>query len=208
MQQLGINFMKNVIFDVGRVLINWDVNTLFLDVIGDQDQINAFIEETNFFDWNLQLDCGLSFEEGVKLHSEKFPDYAHIFDAFDKRWVETVPAAIDESVAILNQLKENNTPLYAITNFSAEKWVDACQMYPFLASSFIDTIVSGEVKITKPEAAIYQLLLNRNNLDAKDCIFIDDTQANVDAACTLGIDGILFTSSEQFESDLQTRDIL
>lgn len=200
--------MKNVIFDVGRVLINWDVNTLFLEIIGNQNEIDTFIRKTNFFDWNLQMDRGLSFEDGVKLYSNKFPEYAHVFDAFDKRWVETIPSAIDGSVVILNQLKENNVPLYAITNFSAEKWVFACQMYPFLATSFIDTIVSGEVKITKPDAAIYQTLLDQNNLNAKDCIFVDDTKANVDAACALSIDGLLFTSSEQFRNDLQTRGVL
>lgn len=200
--------MKNVIFDVGRVLINWDVNTLLSEMIGSQNQIDAFIEKTDFFNWNLQMDRGLLFEEGVNLHSKKFPEYAHVFDAFDKRWAETVPSAIDKSVAILSQLKKKNVPVYAITNFSAEKWIIACQMYPFLASSFIDTIVSGAVRITKPDAAIYQLLLDQNNLKAEDCIFIDDTKANVDAACALGIDGILFTSSEQFRDDLQARDIL
>lgn len=200
--------MKNVIFDVGRVLINWDVNPLFLEVIGDQDQVELFLNKTDFFNWNLQLDRGLTYKEGVEISSRKFPEYAHVFDAFNKRWTETVPSAIDGSVAILNQLKTNNIPLYAITNFSAEKWVDACQMYPFLVSSFIDTVVSGEVKITKPDAAIYQKLLDQNHLKAENCIFIDDTKANVDAACALGIDGILFTSSEQFRNDLQIRGVL
>lgn len=200
--------MKNVIFDVGRVLITWDLNSLFSELIGDQATIDNFTVETDFFNWNLQLDRGLSFKEGVRMQSEKNPKYAPVFEAFDKRWAETVPYTIDGSVTILKQLKKNGVPIYAITNFSHEKWPIACQMYPFLASSFIDTIVSGEVKITKPEAAIYQVLLDRNNLKAEDCIFIDDTQANVDAACALGIDGILFTSSEQLQKDLQARGVL
>lgn len=200
--------MKNVIFDVGRVLINWDIYTLFSELVGDQHQIDSFLEKTDFFNWNLKMDRGLSFEEGITSHSIKFPEYANVFDAFDKRWKETVPSSIDGTVRILQQLKDNDVPLYAITNFSAEKWIIACQMYPFLASSFIDTVVSGEVKIIKPDAAIYQILLDRNNLNAEDCIFIDDTKANVDAARALGIDGILFTSSEQFGNDLRARHIL
>lgn len=208
MQRFGNSSMKNVIFDVGRVLIKWDLNPLFSELIGDQEAIDIFIAKTDFFNWNLQMDAGLRFEEGVASHSKKFPEYAPVFEAFDKRWAETVPGAIDESVEILKSLIAANVPIYAITNFSAEKWVNACQMYPFLGSSFVDTIVSGEVKMTKPNAAIYQILLDRNNLNAEDCIFIDDTKANVDAACALGVDGILFTSSEQFLSDLQARGVL
>lgn len=200
--------MKNVIFDVGRVLIKWNLDPLFSELLGNQAAIDKFTTETGFFNWNLQLDRGLSFKEGVRMHSEKFPEYTPVFEAFDRRWAETVPDTIYGSVTILKQLKENGVPIYAITNFSHEKWPIACQMYPFLASSFIDTIVSGEVEITKPEAAIYQILLDRNNLKAEDCIFIDDTQVNVDAACALGIDGILFISSEQFRNDLQARGVL
>lgn len=200
--------MKNIIFDVGRVLINWDLGPLFSELIGGQEAIDIFIAKTDFFKWNLQMDAGLTFEEGVASHSNKFPEYASTFEAFDKRWAETVPSAIDESVEILKNLIAANIPTYAITNFSAQKWVEACQMYPFLGSSFIDTVVSGEVKMVKPNAAIYQILLDRNNLKAEDCIFIDDTKANVDAACALGIDGILFTSSEQFRNDLQARGVL
>lgn len=200
--------MKSVIFDVGRVLIQWDIYPLFLDLLDNQANIDKFIKDVDFFKWNTDLDEGQSFSSHIAAYSAKFPHYADVFQQFDKRWPETIPGSIDKSVDILNALKQNNVPLYAITNFSHEKWPIACQMFPYLANSFIDTIVSGEVKMIKPNPEIFQLLLDRNSLKAEDCIFIDDTKVNVDAAIKLGIDGLLFTSAEQFEQDLIERGVL
>ena len=200
--------MKNIIFDVGKVLIKWDVRPFFFHLLGDHDAVEDFLTEVDFFSWNLELDRGLSFQDGVKNQSEKFPQYATLFEAFDQGWPKTVPGSIEGTVDILSQLKAKNIPLYAITNFSHEKWPIACEMFPYLGNSFIDTIVSGEHKMIKPDPAIYQLLLDRNQLKPEDCIFIDDTSENVEAAIALGIDGLLFTSPEQFASDLKTRGIL
>ena len=200
--------MKNIIFDVGKVLIKWDVRPFFFHLLGDHDAVEDFLTEVDFFSWNLELDRGLCFQDGVKNQSEKFPQYAALLEAFDQGWPKTVPGSIEGTVDILSQLKAKNIPLYAITNFSHEKWSIACEMFPYLGNSFIDTIVSGEHKMIKPDPAIYQLLLDRNQLKPEDCIFIDDTSENVEAAIALGIDGLLFTSPEQFASDLKTRGIL
>jgi 2-haloacid dehalogenase len=200
--------MKNIIFDVGKVLIQWDVRPFFLKHFDNQEAVETFLKEVDFFNWNLELDRGLSFVDGVKEHSAKFPNYAEAFKAFNENWSDTVPGPIAGTVDILSELKSKNVPLYAITNFSHEKWPIACEMFPYLGNSFIDTIVSGEHKMIKPDHAIYQLLLDRNQLKPEDCIFIDDTLDNVKAAIDLGIDGLLFTSPEQFAKDLKERDIL
>lgn len=207
MSSIHWSFMKNIIFDVGKVLIQWDVRPFFYNLLGDHDAVENFLKEVDFFNWNLELDRGLSFQEGVQNQSTKFPHYASVFEAFNQRWSETVPGPIAGTVDILSQLKTKNIPLYAITNFSHEKWPIACDMFPYLGNSFIDTIVSGEIKMVKPNPAIYQLLLDRNQLQAEDCIFIDDTMKNVEAAIALGIDGLLFTSPEQFAQDLKDRNI-
>lgn len=200
--------MKNIIFDVGKVLIQWDVRPFFFKIFDDHDKVETFLKDVDFFNWNLELDRGLSFHEGVNNQSVMFPQYAHAFKAFNERWQETVPGPIAGTVDILSQLKAKNVPLYAITNFSHEKWPIACEMFPYLGNIFIDTIVSGEHKMVKPNPAIYQLLLDRNQLKPEDCIFIDDTLVNVNAAIELGIDGLLFTSPEQFAKDLKKRDVL
>jgi 2-haloacid dehalogenase len=68
-------------------------------------------------------------------------------------------------------------------------------------------VVSGREKLIKPEPAIFQLLLNRNQLEAKNCLFIDDNQANVEAAIALNIDAIQFISAAELQQQLIKRGI-
>ena len=124
--------------------------------------------------------------------------------AFRARWIETVPHAIDGTVDILTKLKAGKIPLYAITNFASDTLVEAKERYPFLATSFIDMVVSADEKLLKPDPAIYQVLLNRQNLQAEDCVFVDDSLKNVKAASKLGFHALLFTTPEAFAKDLRT----
>lgn len=197
-----------VIFDVGNVLVRWDARPLFRDFYPDDAAVDAFLAETGFHDWNLELDAGLPWDEGVARQAARFPRHAAAITAFHARWHETLPGAIDDSVAILDELAAAGVPLYAITNYSAEKWAETLPRFPFLASAFRDTVVSGHEGVVKPDARIFQRLLDRNRLDAASCIFIDDNAANVAGAAALGIDGILFTSPEALRRGLEERRIL
>lgn len=98
-------------------------------------------------------------------------------------------------------------PLYAITNFSAEKWAECCARFKFLTSSFRDIVVSAHENLIKPDPAIYQLCLARNGLAAADCVFIDDSPYNVAGANAVGIDGIRFTDPETLRRDLAARGV-
>lgn len=200
--------IKNVIFDVGNVFIKWDVNPLFLELLGTQDKVDQFIKDIQYFELNLEFDRGRRYADGVREYSEKFPHYADIMKAIDDRWFDTIIGPIDLTFNILKRLREKGVPTYAITNFSNEKWPIACKNYPDLGTGFIDIVVSGDVKMTKPDLAIYQLLIDRNQLAPQECVFIDDSPANVEAANELGIHGLLFTSAEQFEEDLQDLGVL
>jgi len=102
-------------------------------------------------------------------------------------------------------LRAARTPLYAITNFSAEKWAEVRERFAFLAESFRDVVVSAHEGLIKPDPAIYRLCLERNGLAAGDCIFIDDSPHNIAAANEVGIDGIVFTDPETLRNDLSKR---
>lgn len=198
----------NVIFDVGRVLIQWDVHALYRPILGDDAAIDTFLQETGLLDWNVRFDAGLPFAEGIEVAVRQHPRYAAALRAFDEHWEKTVPDAIEGSVAILRHLKRAGVPLYAITNFSAEKWPLATDRFPFLAESFIDIAVSGEERVIKPEAEIFQRLMRRNDLAAQACIFIDDSPANIAGARALGMEAILFTSPGDLERDLALYDLM
>jgi len=199
---------KAVVFDVGRVLINWDLSALFAEFFDSPNDMERFLAETELLAWNLRFDAGEAFAPAIAELCKQFPHYASALQAFDSRWSETVPSAIEGSVQILHRLKQAGTPLYAITNFSAEKWPLAQARYDFLATSFQDVVVSGEERLLKPDPEIYQTLLRRNDLEAGSCIFIDDSPKNVEGANAVGMDGILFVDPQQLEAELVERGFL
>ena len=197
-----------VIFDVGNVLVRWDSRLLFRHFLPDDAAIDAFLAETGFHDWNLALDAGGDWDEAVAALSARHPRHAAPIRAFHERWHETLPGAIDGSVAILDALAAAGVPLYAITNYSAAKWAETLPRFPFLATSFRDTVVSGQEGVTKPDPRIYRLLLERNGLDPAACVFIDDSAKNVAGAAALGIDAVLFTTPEALHDALAARGLL
>jgi len=98
--------------------------------------------------------------------------------------------------------------LYILTNSSAEKFPTAKQKYPFLEELFNAFIVSGEVKLLKPDPAIYHLTLKRINLKAEECIFIDDSLPNVEAAQKLGFYTVHYQSPTQLRLLLQEAGVI
>ena len=197
-----------VIFDVGNVLIEWNVKHLYRKLMASDAEIDAFVAEVDLMEWNKKFDAGVSFAEGVRAMTAAHPHRADLIKAFEARWEETCPYAITDSVAVLERLKAAGVPVFAITNFSTETWPLALKKFPFLGNSFRDVVVSGDVRMIKPAAAIYQVCLERNDLNARDCVFIDDRADNIAAAEALGIAGILFTPETDLAAELQARGIL
>ena len=194
-----------VIFDVGRVLIQWDIYALYRKLLSDDDAITAFIDEVDLYHHNLEFDRGTPIADGVAALVDKFPHRKQLLEAFAARWQETVPGAIDGSVEILVELKTANVPLYAITNFARETWAQTTKRFGFLNDHFLDIVVSAHEGVVKPEPDIYHRLLQRNQLVAENCIFIDDSEANVVGAAGVGIDAILFIEPQQLRQDLRSR---
>jgi 2-haloacid dehalogenase len=200
---------KAVIFDVGRVLIEWDMRRVFRRVLPDEAAIDAFLAETGWHHWNRELDRGLrwggEWDTAVAALAARFPHWRAPIEAAHHRWHEAVPGAIEGSVEILEALHRAGTPLYAITNFSREKWRETRARFPFLATHFRDAVVSAEHGLLKPEPESYRLCLARNGLSAGSCVFIDDTAENVAAARALGMDAIRFEGPAQIRRELARR---
>ncbi len=196
---------RAVIFDVGSVLIHWDIRLVYRDLLPDTAAIDAFLAETGWYAWNLELDRGGCWDEAVEALSTRFPHRRALIEAAHECWHVSVPGAIDGTVEILHSLQDAGTPIYAITNFSVEKWAETQDRFPFLQTHFRDVVVSAEERLVKPDPAIYRLCLERNGLAPRDCIFIDDLPHNIAAAGALGIDAILFTDADTLRSDLSER---
>ena len=197
--------MKTIVFDVGNVLLHWDAKLVYRDVFDTDAEIDAFLDKIGFTAWNIAQDAGRSWADGVAHASDQYPEHADLIARFDRDWQKSVPGPIQATVDILAQLKAADVPLYAITNFSAEKWAECQVRFPFLANSFQGIIVSAHEKLIIPDPAIFQLFLDRYGLNAPDCTFIDDSPANIASAMAVGFDGILFETPSALAVRLRER---
>ncbi|MEM9140016.1 MAG: HAD family phosphatase [Pseudomonadota bacterium] len=197
--------MTTVVFDVGNVLLRWDARRVYRDVLDTDAEIDAFFDRVNFVAWNLAQDAGRSWADGVAEASANHPQDAALIQRFDREWHLSIPGPIEGSVDVLATLKEAGVPLYAITNFSAEKWAECQTRFPFLADSFLGVVVSAHEKLVKPDPAIFMLFLDRYGQRAEDCIFIDDSPANIASAQALGFDALLFDTAPALAADLRAR---
>ena len=192
-----------VVFDVGNVLIRWDPHLVYRDMIPDDEKRAWFMQNVCTSAWNLEQDRGRSWEEAVAVLVASHPEWESQIRAFDERWHETVPGAIEDSVAVLAQLKQRGEKVYAITNFSREKWAECLIRFPFL-QSFDGAVVSAHERVIKPDPAIYRILLERYGLSAPDCIFVDDSARNVEAARGVGMKAVHFVEPIDLRAELAT----
>ena len=192
----------SVVFDVGNVLIDWNARHLFRKLLPDEAAIDRFFDDIDFPNWNLEQDRGRSFVDAIAYVEKHHPHHAHLARAFDERWQEAVPQVIEGSVAILEKLRTLDVPLYAITNYSREKWADSLIRFPFLGQ-FRDVVVSAHERLVKPDSAIYRVLLDRNFLTAQQCVFIDDSLKNVEGARAMGMHAVHFTDAAALGAELR-----
>jgi 2-haloacid dehalogenase len=193
---------NSVVFDLGGVLIDWDPRHLYRKLFaGDEAAMEHFLATVCTHEWNRCQDAGRSFAEGARLLKAEYPDKAALIDAYGTRFDEMMPGPIAGSVEILGELRDRGTPLYALTNFSAETYPPARQRFAFL-SWFCGILVSGEVKVIKPDPQIFQLLIERFDIDPYSAVYIDDVEANVAAARPFGIHAIQFTTPAALRAEL------
>jgi 2-haloacid dehalogenase len=197
----------NTVFDLGNVLLRWDPRFLYRKIFADEARMEWFLANVCTMDWVIEQDRGRNYAEACAVLQARHPELADEIAAFDLRWHETLPHAIDGTVDILHELHEKSVPLYSITNWNGPKYHETKSRFPFLAR-FKDVVVSGDEKLIKPDAAIFELLLARNKLKAADCIFIDDNAANVRGAEAVGMKGHHFTGPEGLRSVLTKLGVL
>ena len=178
--------ITTVVFDIGNVLIEWDPRHLYRRIFETPDEIEHFLATICTSAWNLEIDRGKPFGEAVKELTATHPQHETAIRAFDERWSEMVPGLVPGTLALMERLEERGVPLYAITNFSAEKFAEARRRFPFF-DRFRGVIVSAHERLLKPDREIFELLLSRFGLRAEECLFVDDSAANVAGARAVGM---------------------
>lgn len=181
--------------------MDWNPRYFYRSVFNDDEKMEDFLSSCCNSEWIVAMDAGITAKENIARGQKACPKYAKELALYDEGWYSMFGGAIEGTVEILKNLKRAGTPLYALTNWSAEKFPWAKENFPFF-NLFDGIVVSGEEKIIKPNPEIYKRLLNRYNLKAENCIFIDDSPANVAAARALGMEGIVFVSPLSLKKQL------
>lgn len=198
----------NIVFDIGNVLVRWNLHAAFEGHFASPAETDAYLAEVGFSDWNRQQDGGRTWADAITDLRSRHGERAHPASLYPERHRLTIAEPIEGTWDLAQRLADKGHALYAITNWSAESWNDALAIHPRLADRFRDIVVSGREKMLKPDAAIYRLLIERNGLNAADCLFIDDSAANVEGAKAVGMDAVRFTDPATLERDLTERGLL
>jgi len=197
-----------VVFDVGNVLYGWDPDAFLVRQIADDEARLQFIADVDLYAWHETLDGGRPFDEAAAELEEKFPQYAALIAAWSDRFGETITGPVPGVHAIVEELDARGVPLFAITNFSADFWPPFFEKERAFFDRFRDIVVSGEVKMLKPDPAIYWLALDRFRLRPAEALFVDDREINVEAALALGMKAHLFTDAADLRARLEAEALL
>jgi 2-haloacid dehalogenase len=167
-----------------------------------------FVDDVGLWQWHETLDGGRPYAEAAAELSERFPEYAHLIAAWSDRFGETITGPVPGVHELVEALAARAIPLYAITNFSADFWPPFHARERAFFDRFRGILVSGEVKLLKPDPAIYWLALDRFRLRPQDALFVDDRLINVEAAAAVGLHAHLFTTADDLRARLEAEGLL
>lgn len=198
---------KAIIFDFGRVLLNWNPKDIFTEgEFASDDEFNSFL---NFImPFHLCTDGGLAFDKIFPLVAEQFPEKKELISTWQNHFERSLQEPIIGTVEILKELKQKPAfKLFGLTNFEENLCRKTIAQYDFF-TLLDDIVISGQVGLVKPYDDIYKILPARHQLKMDECIFIDDNIFNIETANRLGIHGILFKNAEQLRKELVELNIL
>lgn len=193
--------IKNVVFDIGNVLLSFDPKTYLMGKIGDEQAVKEVFNAIFKSEEWLMLDRGTITEvEAIKVLGERHTVHKeHIENAFDG-WYDIL-TPMEETIEILTSLKERGVNVYYLSNFHHLAFLHVREKYEFF-KAFDGGVVSYEEKLLKPEKEVYLKLLEKYDLKGEETLFIDDTLENIKGAEVLNIKGVHFKNANDLREKL------
>ncbi|MCG6119422.1 MAG: HAD family phosphatase [Blastomonas sp.] len=199
--------VDTIIFDVGKVLYQWDIRNLYAKLIDDPAELDHFLGNVLTLEWHDQHDAGRPLSEMVAELTAQYPDHAALIAHYVPRWLETIPGPVPGMLDLVERLALMGYPIFGITNFGVEFW-DMFRPTAPVFDLFQDIVVSGAERLTKPDPAIFRLAIDRFGIDPSRALFIDDREANIEGAIACGLQGHLFRDVQTLQADLAARGVL
>lgn len=202
------HIITTIIFDFGGVLLGWDPRFLYRKYFGgDELAMEKFLSDVRFMEWNQKQDAGRSFDEAVAELSAAFPHYALAIQAYHERYFESLSGPVEGAIDILKRIKELGYLVCGLSNWPYEKFLLVKERYPFF-DWFDHVVISGDVRLVKPDPRIFQLLLDRIDKRPEECLLIDDSIANIEIAQSLHFKTIHFVSGAQLREELEENGVM
>lgn len=194
--------LKNVIFDIGNVLMGFDADNYGSQVFADKTQALQLQQAINAFHLWDQCDFGLEpVEEIIERFAQSLPGQEEIARQALFASVKYVKYA-PHSIPWIKELKAAGYNTYYLSNYNEylmEKRPDILDFIPYMDGG----VFSCKVHLIKPDPAIYHKLMSTYGLKAEECVFLDDRIANIEAARKLGMQGILVKNHQQAYEELK-----
>lgn len=185
--------IKQVIFDLGRVLFEWEPKLLAQELAQEDESFQHEVWKITTHPTWLEFDLGnLNTPDLIKIHSEQFP--AKTLELFMER-VPHILKPIPEGLRLVEAAKERGLKKYILSNMSHDFYHHLMKTYSFL-HDFDGSIYSCHLNLAKPDPEIYQAILKEYQLKPEECLFVDDIPENIEGAKAMGIQALVFTKSE------------
>ncbi len=195
------------IFDLGKVVIDWDPRHLYRDLIPDAAAREYFLAHVLTDASRERVDAGEAAAAGIARLSAAHPAQADLIRAYYEQFDRTMRGPVEGMVPLLEMLKARGIRLFALSNWGVETFPLARARFAFL-DLFEDIVISGAVQLVKPDPRIYRLALDRFALRAEEAVFIDDMPGNVAAAESVGLTAIRFTGAADLAVRLRSLGLL
>lgn len=195
--------IKNLIFDFGGVIMDWNPRYFFKDYFNDDERMEFFLKNIAHDEWNAEQDRGRTLKEGTEFLIGKHPEWEREIRAYYDNWTTMLKADIPKNVAVLRQLATTGYQLFGLTNWSAETISYAYEHYDFFSIFEGKIVVSGTEKLIKPDPKIWQVLLERYELKPEESVFIDDNAKNIETAKSLGFITVHITEDTDLAQELR-----
>ena len=195
--------IKNIIFDFGGVVMDWDPRYFFKDHFKDDEKMEHFLKNIVTDEWNGEQDRGRTLAEGTEIQVAKHPEWEKEIRAYYDNWTTMLKSDIPHNVEVLRKLEHSKYELFGLTNWSAETFPYALENYDFFKIFNEKIVVSGTEKLIKPDPTIWEVLLNRYHIKAEESVFIDDNSRNIEVAKSLGFICVHIKADTDLEKELK-----
>jgi len=194
--------IKNIIFDYGNVLLNWNPYFQFEPFFADKQKCKYFLEEILTSEWYDEEDIGTPLDEVVEKWSARYPEFADAFQFYVDGFEDSIRGEMPGMYELISDLKQRGYRIWGLSNWSWELFQRILPKYRIF-SLMEGMVISGKVGMIKPNSDIYEYFLDRYSLKAEECVFIDDRPENIVGAALVGIKGIVFKDAGQLSAELE-----